>query len=212
MDVGLQIILSSYGWPDISDDQVYRDEIGLVMLAEKLGFDAVWPTEHHFFDYSFCPDNLQLLAYLAGCTQSIDLGTAAVIMPWNEPLRVAEKVALLDNISGGRVRFGMGRGLSQREFAPFRGIEMEESRERFDESSQMVVNALETGFIEGDGPFYVGVGGQKAVDELVDAYLTQLGRLSAVTLIAFHFIEVVPHQIIVLQVPTNWRLVFVMAA
>ncbi|MEZ5558982.1 MAG: LLM class flavin-dependent oxidoreductase [Pseudomonadales bacterium] len=154
MDVGLQIILTSYGWRDISDSEVYRQEIALTRLAETLGFDAVWPTEHHFFDYSFCPDNLQLLSYLAGVTERMALGTAAVILPWNEPLRVAEKVALLDNISGGRVRFGMGRGLSQREFAPFRGIAMAESRERFDEASLMIVNALETGFIEGEGPFY----------------------------------------------------------
>jgi len=77
-----------------------------------------------------------------------------VIMPWNEPLRVAEKIALLDHIAGGRLRFGMGRGLSRREYGHFRGIEMSESRERFDEGSMMVVKALETGWIEGDGPFY----------------------------------------------------------
>ena len=75
----------------------------------------VWAVEHHFFDYSFCPDNTQWLSYIAGRTERVDVGTAAVIMPWNEPLRVAEKVALLDQVAGGRVRFGMGRGLSRRE-------------------------------------------------------------------------------------------------
>jgi alkanesulfonate monooxygenase SsuD/methylene tetrahydromethanopterin reductase-like flavin-dependent oxidoreductase (luciferase family) len=94
------------------------------------------------------------LSYLAGRTSTIDLGTAAVILPWNEPLRVAEKIAMLDEISGGRVRFGMGRGLSRREYAPFREIEMDESRERFDEAAPMILDALETGFIEGSGPFY----------------------------------------------------------
>jgi alkanesulfonate monooxygenase SsuD/methylene tetrahydromethanopterin reductase-like flavin-dependent oxidoreductase (luciferase family) len=77
-----------------------------------------------------------------------------VIMPWNEPLRVAEKIALLDHIAQGRLRFGMGRGLSRREFGHFRGIEMDESRDRFDEGSMMVQAALETGYIEGDGPYY----------------------------------------------------------
>jgi len=154
MDIGLQIIFASYGWEDMSDDEVYKLEIDMAKEAEALGFDTVWPTEHHFFDYSFCPDNLQLLSYLAGCTSKIDLGTAAVILPWNDPLRVAEKVAMLDQVSGGRVRFGVGRGLSQREFAPFRGVEMEESRTRFDEASLMIVNALESGFIEGEGPHY----------------------------------------------------------
>ena len=75
-------------------------------------------------------------------------------MPWNDPLRVAERIALLDQVSGGRVRFGMGRGLSRREFANFGAIEMEESRERFDESSMMVKEALETGWIEGHGTFF----------------------------------------------------------
>ena len=154
MDVGLQLIFSSYGWDDVSDATVYAQELAMAELAEELGFDAVWPTEHHFFDYSFCPDNLELLAYVAGRTRKIGLGTAAVILPWNDPLRVAEKVAMLDLVSGGRVRFGMGRGLSQREFAPFRGIAMDESRDRFDEASAMIVEALETGFIRGDGPMY----------------------------------------------------------
>lgn len=155
MDVGLQLIFSAYGWDEsITDAEVYQDELELALQAEPLGFDAIWPVEHHFFDYAFCPDNLQLLTYLAGCTENIALGTAAVILPWNDPLRVAEKVLLLDQLSGGRVRFGMGRGLSRREFAPFRGIELEQTRERFDEASLMIVKALETGFIEGDGPFY----------------------------------------------------------
>ncbi len=75
-------------------------------------------------------------------------------MPWNEPMRVAEKVALLDELSDGRLRFGMGRGLSRHEYGRMRGIEMSESRERFDEGSVMVMQALETGVIQGDGPFY----------------------------------------------------------
>lgn len=154
MDVGLQLIFTSYGWDTITDSEVYAQEVDLAIRAEQLGFDCVWPTEHHFFDYSFCPDNLQLLSYLAGRLQKIKLGTAAVILPWNDPLRVAEKVALLDELSGGRVRFGMGRGLSRREFMPFRGIGMEESRERFDEAAPLIVNALRTGVFEGDGKYY----------------------------------------------------------
>jgi alkanesulfonate monooxygenase SsuD/methylene tetrahydromethanopterin reductase-like flavin-dependent oxidoreductase (luciferase family) len=155
MDVGLQLIFTSYGYgEEVTDADVYEQDLSLALAAEDLGFDVLWPVEHHFFDYSFCPDNLQLLAYLAGRMSNIDVGSAAVILPWNEPLRVAEKVALLDHLSGGRVRFGMGRGLSRREFAPFRSIEMDESRERFDEAAPMIVEALETGFIEGEGPFY----------------------------------------------------------
>ena len=151
----MQLIFSSYGCDDsVTDAQVYEDEVRLAKQAEGLGFDALWPVEHHYFDYAFCPDNLEFLAYMAGCTQTIALGTAAVILPWNDPIRVAEKVSMLDHLSNGRVKFGMGRGLSRREFAPFRGIELEETRERFDEASLMIVKALETGVMEGDGPFY----------------------------------------------------------
>jgi alkanesulfonate monooxygenase SsuD/methylene tetrahydromethanopterin reductase-like flavin-dependent oxidoreductase (luciferase family) len=154
MDVGIQTLFASAGWDDITDAQVYEEDTSLALLAEEVGFDVVWAVEHHFYDYSFCPDNTQWLAYIAGRTERIDVGTAAIILPWNDPLRVAEKVALLDQIASGRLRLGFGRGLSRREYSHFRGIEMDESRDRFDESSLMVQQALETGFIEGDGPHY----------------------------------------------------------
>jgi alkanesulfonate monooxygenase SsuD/methylene tetrahydromethanopterin reductase-like flavin-dependent oxidoreductase (luciferase family) len=76
-----------------------------------------------------------------------------VIVPWNNPLRVAEKFALLDNMSGGRAVLGLGRGLARVEYDSF-GIDMSESRARFDEATRMIVDALEKGFIEGDGPYY----------------------------------------------------------
>jgi alkanesulfonate monooxygenase SsuD/methylene tetrahydromethanopterin reductase-like flavin-dependent oxidoreductase (luciferase family) len=76
-----------------------------------------------------------------------------VILPWHDPLRVAEQVSVLDHLSRGRLRLGIGRGLARREFEVFRGT-MDESRERFDEASQMIMRALSTGVMEGDGPFY----------------------------------------------------------
>ena len=81
--------------------QVWDEELRLARLAADLGFDALWSVEHHFFDYSFCPDNLQLMTYLAGVCP-IDLGTAAVILPWHDPLRVAEQAAVLDHLCRGR--------------------------------------------------------------------------------------------------------------
>jgi alkanesulfonate monooxygenase SsuD/methylene tetrahydromethanopterin reductase-like flavin-dependent oxidoreductase (luciferase family) len=154
MDVGIQTIFSSHGWADITDGQVVREDTQLALLAAELGFDVVWAAEHHFYNYSFCPDNVQWLAGIAAQAKHVEVGTAAVIMPWNEPLRVAEKIALLDHMTEGRVRFGMGRGLSKREYSHFRGIEMDESRGRFDEGAAMVVEALRSGFIEGQGPYY----------------------------------------------------------
>ena len=134
MDVGIQMVLATYGWQSMSDDQAWDEELRLARLADELGFDVLWAVEHHFNDYSFCPDNLQLMAYLAALCPNIDLGTAAVILPWNDPLRVAEKAIVLDMLSKGRLRLGIGRGLARREFAAFRQT-MEESRERFDESA-----------------------------------------------------------------------------
>ncbi len=153
MDVGLQMICATYGWTDVSDQQAYDEEIKLALLAADLGFDALWAVEHHHNDYSFCPDNLQLMSYLTAMRPNIDVGTAAIILPWNDPLRIAEKVAMIDHFSNGRFRLGVGRGLARREFEAFR-VSMDESRERFDEAAAMIVEALETGWMEGDGKHY----------------------------------------------------------
>ncbi|HEX6237197.1 MAG TPA: LLM class flavin-dependent oxidoreductase [Acidimicrobiales bacterium] len=154
MNVGVQMVFQSYGYgPDVTDGQVVAEEVRLGVLADELGFDALWPVEHHFEDYAFCPDNTLFLAHMAARTRRIMLGTGAVILPWNDPLRVAEKLSLLDHLAGGRVLFGVGRGLARREYQGF-GIPMDESRDRFDEAARMVIDALETGWIEGDGPYY----------------------------------------------------------
>ena len=153
MDVGFFMIFTSYGWENCSDKQVWDEDLRLCEIAADSGFDCVWSTEHHFEDYSFCPDNLQLMTHLAAKYPHIDVGTAAVILPWHDPLRVAEQVAMLDYLSNGRLRFGMGRGLARREFEGFR-LSMDESRARFDESSKMIKKALETGYMESDGPIY----------------------------------------------------------
>ena len=153
MDVGMMMVFASYGWDDCSDARVWEEEIRLARVAADLGFDCLWSAEHHFNDYSFVPDNLQLMTYLTALRPDVDIGTAAVILPWHDPLRVAEQAAVLDMLSKGRLRLGLGRGLARREFAAFR-LSMDESRERFDEAAPMIVKALKTGFIEGDGKFY----------------------------------------------------------
>jgi alkanesulfonate monooxygenase SsuD/methylene tetrahydromethanopterin reductase-like flavin-dependent oxidoreductase (luciferase family) len=153
MDVGMMMVFASYGWENCPDDRVWDEEIRLARIAADSGFDCLWSAEHHFNDYSFVPDNLALMMHLAALCPNIDVGTAAVIVPWHDPLRVAENAAVLDMVSGGRLRFGMGRGLARREFAAFR-LSMDESRGRFDEAAPMIVEALRTGFMEGNGRFY----------------------------------------------------------
>jgi len=153
MDVGMMMVFASYGWEDCSDDRVWKEEIRLARLAADSGFDCLWSAEHHFNDYSFVPDNIQLMSYLTARHPHMDVGTAAVILPWHDPLRVAENAAVLDLLSGGKFRFGMGRGLARREFAVFRQ-NMDESRGRFDEAAPMIVKALKTGVMEGEGKYY----------------------------------------------------------
>jgi alkanesulfonate monooxygenase SsuD/methylene tetrahydromethanopterin reductase-like flavin-dependent oxidoreductase (luciferase family) len=134
--------------------QFVRQEVAMMELAEELGFDAAWSAEHHFdANYCACPDNFLPLSYLAGRTSTIKLGIGAVILPWNDPVRVVEKLAMLDHLSDGRVLVGFGRGLAKMEYAGF-GIDMGTSRERFDEAAEMVISGLRTGVVEGDGPFY----------------------------------------------------------
>jgi alkanesulfonate monooxygenase SsuD/methylene tetrahydromethanopterin reductase-like flavin-dependent oxidoreductase (luciferase family) len=153
MDVGMMMVFASYGWEDCPDQRVWNEEIWLARMAADLGFDCLWSAEHHFNDYSFVPDNIQLMTHLSALCPDIDVGTAAVIVPWHDPLRVAENAAVLDMLSKGRLRLGLGRGLARREFAAFR-VSMDESRERFDEAAPMIIDALRTGFMEGNGRFY----------------------------------------------------------
>jgi alkanesulfonate monooxygenase SsuD/methylene tetrahydromethanopterin reductase-like flavin-dependent oxidoreductase (luciferase family) len=134
------------------DHEVYRQELRLAQLAEPLGFDAIWGVEHHFTDYTMCPDVLQFLTYMAGCTRRVQLGSMVVVLPWHDPLRVAEQVAMLDHMSDGRLLFGIGRGLGRVEFEGFR-VPMEESRPRFVESAEMILRGLEEGFCEYTGEF-----------------------------------------------------------
>src|SRR5437588_11253459 len=133
-----------------SDTEVYRDELRLADLAEPLGFESVWGVEHHFTDYTMCPDVVQFLTYMAGRTSKVQLGSMVVVLPWHDPIRVAEQVSMLDNLSGGRMVFGMGRGVGQVEFGGFR-IPMDESRERFVEAAEMIIAGLEDGNVKYEG-------------------------------------------------------------
>ena len=134
--------------------QFVQQELEMMILAEELGFDATWTPEHHFdANYAACPDNFLALSYVAARTATIKLGLGAIILPWNDPVRVVEKLSMLDHASAGRLLMGFGRGLAKMEYAGF-GIDMETSRERFDEAAQMVLEGIRTAVVENDGPFY----------------------------------------------------------
>src|SRR5437870_1816912 len=136
-----------------SDADVWRQGLELAGAAEPLGFDSVWSAEHHFTDYHMCPNVAQFLTWVASRTQRVQLGSMVMVLPWHDPVRLAEEVSVLDHISGGRVLLGLGRGLGRVEFDGFR-LEMGESRRRFTEYADAILSALETGEMAYDGELY----------------------------------------------------------
>ena len=80
-------------------------------MYEPLGFDSIWSVEHHFDDYTMCPDVLQFLSYYAGRTKTIELGSMVVVLPWHDPIRVAEQVSVIDHMSTAACCSASGAGL-----------------------------------------------------------------------------------------------------
>ncbi|GAA5170631.1 LLM class flavin-dependent oxidoreductase [Pseudonocardia eucalypti] len=152
MHVGLGLFFQ--GLDEGEDDHaVVRAQLALAERAEADGFGSLWTAEHHFTRYHMMPNPLQLLTYLAGRTRSVRLGTMVMVLPWHDPVRVAEEVAWLDSVSGGRVLLGLGRGLGRVEFDGFR-LDMAESRQRFVEYATTISAGLETGVLEHQGTLY----------------------------------------------------------
>jgi len=153
MKVGLLMVFQNFQ-DRITDTEAYRRDIHLAGLAEPLGFDTLSAVEHHFWNYAMSPDNTEFLAYMAARTERIRLLTGAIILPWHShPVRAVERMILLDHLSRGRALIGIGRGLARREYEAF-GIDMNEARDRFDEAAEMILRGLETGVVEGNGPYY----------------------------------------------------------
>ena len=152
MHVGMATIFQNTG-RQLTDREVYLNELALADMAEPLGFESIWSVEHHFTDYTMCPDVVQFLSYMAGRTKDVRLGSMVVVLPWHDPMRVAEQVSMLDQLSGGRMILGLGRGAGKVEFDGFR-LDMGESRERFVEYAEALLNGLEAGLMEHNGKFY----------------------------------------------------------
>jgi alkanesulfonate monooxygenase SsuD/methylene tetrahydromethanopterin reductase-like flavin-dependent oxidoreductase (luciferase family) len=137
----------------VTDGEVYRRELHLAVQAERVGFDSVFVSEHHFSDYQLTSEQMMVLSWIAGQTTRVRLGTFVTVLPWHDPVRVAESFTVLDHLSGGRAVLGLGRGLGRVEFDGFR-LNMGESRRRFSEYTEAILDALETGYIEYDGELY----------------------------------------------------------
>jgi len=150
--IGAGFLLQSLDTPS-GDKRYLEDEMRLAVLSEELGFDFVTFPEHHFGSFSWSPNPIQLLTWVAARTSRIALMPAVVIVPWHDPLRVIEEYSVLDNLTDGRVWVGLGRGFARVEYEGFR-VDREEARGRFDEAAALIIRGLETGVAEGDGPFY----------------------------------------------------------
>jgi alkanesulfonate monooxygenase SsuD/methylene tetrahydromethanopterin reductase-like flavin-dependent oxidoreductase (luciferase family) len=135
------------------DEDIYRDELAIADLAEPLGFDSLGAVEHHFTGYAMIPNCTQLLTYMAGRTRRLTLITTVIVLPWHDPVRVAEEIAMLDVLSEGRTIFGFGRGAARTEYDGFR-IPMEEARDRFKECCEIVVKGLTQDSFSYRGQFF----------------------------------------------------------
>ncbi len=151
MHVGMASIFQGFGG-GLSDREVWETDLRLADLAEPLGFDSIWSVEHHFTRYTMCPDVLQFLTYMAARTSKVQLGSMVVVLPWHDPVRVAEQILMLDHMSGGRFVLGLGRGTGKVEFDGMR-VQMPDARRQFKESAEAIMHALETGVMEYRGEF-----------------------------------------------------------
>ena len=149
MKVGLNSLMQNIGAPE-SDGEVVAAELDLALRAEGLGFDSVWAVEHHFSGYSIQPNPLLWLAYLAARTETIELGSAVIVLPWHNPARVAGEISMLDHLCGGRFLAGIGRGLGRLEFEGL-GAAMDSSRAHFYEGTEMIAAAMDSGELAYEG-------------------------------------------------------------
>jgi alkanesulfonate monooxygenase SsuD/methylene tetrahydromethanopterin reductase-like flavin-dependent oxidoreductase (luciferase family) len=131
------------GTGDVSDSHGYQGFIDYIVEADRLGYHSLFIVEHHFTGQGQVSASMTLLAYLAAKTRRIRLGTAVVVLPWHNPVLVAEQAATLDLLSGGRFDFGVGKGYRKGEFEGF-CIPIEEATERFDEATEVIRKAWTT--------------------------------------------------------------------
>jgi alkanesulfonate monooxygenase SsuD/methylene tetrahydromethanopterin reductase-like flavin-dependent oxidoreductase (luciferase family) len=134
-------VLQFFSWSRrIPLDEVYRRAMQRISVMDEGGYDAVWLAEHHFNTYSVCPSVTVMATHVAAQTQRLRIGTAVTLSAFYHPLRLAEELAMVDILSGGRLNWGAGRGFDPTEFKAF-GVPVEESSDRFRECVEIVLQA-----------------------------------------------------------------------
>lgn len=148
-------VLQFFSWPErrVPIETVYARALQRVEIMDASGYDAVWLAEHHFSGYSVSPSVHLMGTHIAARTRRLRIGTAVTLAAFHHPLRIAEEVALLDILSGGRVNWGAGRGFERVEFEAF-GVPREQSYPRFRETVEIVLQAWRSERITFEGEFF----------------------------------------------------------
>ena len=136
-----------------SSQEIYSRGIEMAQAAEAHGFRNVWLAEHHYSTYGYLSRPVQLATYIAAKTTRLRVGTAVIVVPLHHPLVIAEDIATLDLLSGGRLDVGLGRGYQHYEFERL-GIELESSRARWEESVDVILKALAGRPFTHEGKFF----------------------------------------------------------
>jgi alkanesulfonate monooxygenase SsuD/methylene tetrahydromethanopterin reductase-like flavin-dependent oxidoreductase (luciferase family) len=153
MKLGIFSVMDFHPEQQPSAAGFYREMIELAVKAEQWGYDSAWVAEHHFANYGLCPAPPVLLAAIAQKTEHIRLGPAVCVLPFHDPVKVAEEYAVLDVVSGGRLDFGVGRGYLTHEYAGHL-VDREESQARFDEALEVIERAWQGQPFEYTGRFH----------------------------------------------------------
>ena len=139
MDIGTFLLMQS---PTARPSQeVYARGIEQAQAAESLGYRNVWLGEHHFSTYGLLSRPAQLATYIAAKTTTLRVGTAVIVVPLHHPLIIAEEIAMLDILSGGRLDIGLGRGYQRYEFERF-GLKLDAGGGRWDESLDILMKSF----------------------------------------------------------------------
>jgi alkanesulfonate monooxygenase SsuD/methylene tetrahydromethanopterin reductase-like flavin-dependent oxidoreductase (luciferase family) len=128
------------GSAELDSAEGYHDWIEYNVEAEALGFASAFCVEHHFTGFGQVSATLNLLTWLGARTTRLRLGTAVTVLPWHNPVLLAEQAATIDLLSGGRLDFGIGSGYRYHEFHGF-GVPLDEARERFEESIDVILKS-----------------------------------------------------------------------
>lgn len=132
---------------------LYAEMLDEISMADEMGFDSAWLTEHHFLKDGYCPSSMVAAAAIAARTKKIRIGTGVLLMPLHDPVRVAEDAAVVDLISGGRLILGIGLGYRPEEFAGF-GRLLKERRGRMEESLEILNSSWRDEPFSFDGKYY----------------------------------------------------------